>query len=73
VVEFDVNGEQKAVYIENKDGLKLQVNKRLLEIHWEDEERLSLVDENYELPENDIYNRKYYWITIDVEEEEEED
>ena len=73
VVEFDDNGEQKAVYIENKDGLKLQDNKRLLEIHWEDEERLVLVDENYECPENDIYNREYYWITIDVEEEEEEE
>jgi len=70
VVEFDVNGEQEAVYIENKDGLKLQVNKRLLEIHWEDEERLVLVDENFECPKYDIYNRKYYWITIDVEEEE---
>ena len=73
VVEFDVNGEQKAVYIENKDSLYLQVNKRLLEIHWEDDVRLSLVDKNYETPKNDIYNRKYYWVTIDVEEEEEED
>jgi len=73
VVEFDVNGEQEAVYIENRYGLKLQVNKRLLEIHWEDEQRLLLVDKNYECPENDVYNREYYWITIDVEEEEEED
>ena len=62
-VEFDEDGEQLSVYIENKNGRKLCEDKRLLVRHIEGTERLVLVDYNYELKEYpDDYNVEETWI-----------
>ena len=62
-VEFDEDGEQLAVYIENKNGRKLCEDKSLLVRHIEETERLVLVDCNYELKEYpDDYKVEETWI-----------
>jgi len=59
VVDFDTDGKQTKVYVEDKDGLQLQKGKRLLQFfNREGDERLKLVDESYELNEK----REECWI-----------
>jgi hypothetical protein len=65
IVDFDRNGEQVAVYIENKDGAKIQTHKRLLQIIFDGDERLALVDKDFNYTEEHPDNIEYFWITAD--------
>lgn len=60
IIEFNEDGEQKAVYIEDRYGKHLQKNHILIIREDEDEdEEMVLVDEDYEIKDNEIIVYNY--------------